>query len=479
MQPTTDLSAFADSEAESAVIGAVILDANVIGDLGEISPEDFRDVRHRNIYAAISAIHSRGEPVDLVTISRELDADGSLKKTGGRVYLQSLAESAVTVVGAGHHAMRVIECSRKRKLHERLITAASDLRSGSISSADARDRVLSEIFASFSETGGARHVSELARESGIKWATVATGGMLGLSTGFHALDELTQGLQPGGLYCFSGYQSGSGKSALVMNLVRRMDVPTLVFSAEMSDFSLWLREMSAMTGEPTRYLIRRDGQVYKHIEEKLFKASGDFSARNLWIDTTGGPSLEHILREIYRHKHRNGIKLVVLDMLQHVKSGDRTEYETINRVGSGLRAVAKQCGLPVVFISKLNKQEQLTGLPEMKHLHGSSWIDSDASFVGFIVPEKRYREIEGKETHEDHTGKKTKTITPRAEFWNGLGWEEPAEKSVVILNRKNRHGPPWSFPLNAELDRFRFQDVPRIGRKEPAQHWQEAEGKAG
>src|SRR3989442_594856 len=94
-----------DERAEQCVLGAMMMSAQAISDVAEITaPRDFRRPAHQVIAAAIAALHAAGEPADPVTVKARLEQDGDLPRCGGADYLHTLYSSVPTAANAAHHA---------------------------------------------------------------------------------------------------------------------------------------------------------------------------------------------------------------------------------------------------------------------------------------------------------------------------------------------------------------------------------------
>lgn len=84
-------------EAEQAVLGAIFLVPDMIVTATEIlEPEDFYRVSHQRIFSMMIRLTDKGEPIDLVTITTELDDLKMLDEVGGVSYLTDIANSVPT-----------------------------------------------------------------------------------------------------------------------------------------------------------------------------------------------------------------------------------------------------------------------------------------------------------------------------------------------------------------------------------------------
>ena len=78
-------------EAEEAVLGALLLDRGAIHQAMELLESDhFYAPKNAEVFSAMVSLYSRGEAVDLVTLSEEMKKRGTLDSSGGASYLGSL-----------------------------------------------------------------------------------------------------------------------------------------------------------------------------------------------------------------------------------------------------------------------------------------------------------------------------------------------------------------------------------------------------
>ena len=104
-------------EAEEAVIGSMLIEQSaVIMALEMLSPDDFYKENHRIIFKAMAEIANRMEPVDLVTVSDALRAQGDLERIGGAAELARLANFVPTAANVEYYARIVSEKATLRRL---------------------------------------------------------------------------------------------------------------------------------------------------------------------------------------------------------------------------------------------------------------------------------------------------------------------------------------------------------------------------
>ena len=117
-------------DAEAAVLGACLLGADALATvLGFLDPEHFFLPKHALIYAAMYRLARQGEPVDIATVSSELEKTGELEKCGGSSALIDIADSVWTTANAEAHAKIILDKWALRKVSEQgqqLIGACQD-----------------------------------------------------------------------------------------------------------------------------------------------------------------------------------------------------------------------------------------------------------------------------------------------------------------------------------------------------------------
>ena len=229
-------------EAEISVLGSMIIDREAIFAAAELlSEQDFYSTAHQKIYSGIIDLSERGEPVDLVTLSEELQRNQCLDEVGGRSYLVTLANAVPTAANVQYHSKIV----REKAILRSLIHAATGIVSKSFDAPSNVDELLDEAEQMIFEIGkrgkqqgfaSLKDVLVKAFDS-IEKLYDEKKGVTGLSTGFTDLDRLTSGFQKSDLIVIAARPS-MGKTTLALNMTQQMAVrekmATAFFSMEMS-----------------------------------------------------------------------------------------------------------------------------------------------------------------------------------------------------------------------------------------------------
>ena len=216
------------SDAEESIIGALLIDGEVMIEIAEIlKPSDFYKPANGKVYAAIAALYEKQQPIDILTVSEELERRGQIEEIGGRAALADLCDRTPTAVHAKQYA-KIVE--RKAMLRG-LIGAAGRIASiGYEDPADiseAIDRAESELFAVSERraVNGFTSIGDLLGETYEELDRMHQnrGQLMGLRTGYSDIDKITQGLQKSDLIVLAARPS-VGKTSLALNIAENVAV---------------------------------------------------------------------------------------------------------------------------------------------------------------------------------------------------------------------------------------------------------------
>ena len=201
-----------DLEAETSVLGAILLDqAAITRVLDFLNPDDFYRENNGQIYRAALNLFREGEPIDNVTLASELEKLGVLERIGGRAHLALLQEAVPTAANVEHYARIVKDKAYKR----RLIVAGSHVTGlgfdDSLDAEEAVNQAQAHVYAiSDDKVGtGMERIYDLLKPAmdRIDAQMASGGGVVGIATGFHDIDRLTNGFKPSDLIVVAGRPS--------------------------------------------------------------------------------------------------------------------------------------------------------------------------------------------------------------------------------------------------------------------------------
>lgn len=110
-----------DTQSEKCALGAGATTPEALATLLEMtSREDFYFDVHRIIYDAFVAMHAAGTPVDALTLSEELNRQGTFDDVGGVPYITSILDAVPHAAHIKHYCRTVVDRSKRRKTIRKL-----------------------------------------------------------------------------------------------------------------------------------------------------------------------------------------------------------------------------------------------------------------------------------------------------------------------------------------------------------------------
>lgn len=443
-----------NTEAEAAVLGAILTNKEAMDKIADIiQATDFYRQDYQVIYRAILRLFDKRSPIDLVTLTNELDSLQQLDEVGGAAGLAELVNAVPTAIHVAHYA----EIVRQKSVLRRILKAGQkiselgyeeDKEVGEV--LDQAEKALFEVsheqlkdnFMPISDilAGSFDRIDRLHREKGI---------LRGVTTGFKDLDSKLSGFQNSDLIILAARPS-MGKTALALNMALNAAVkgktPVGFFSLEQSKEQLVDRLICAQAMVDGWKL--RTGNLSEDDFPAIGMAMGTLAEAPIFIDDSPMLTTLDIRTRARRLKADHNLGLIIIDYLQLVSGGSKSGYGENNRVqevseiSRGLKALARELDVPVLALAQLSRavESRDKKTPMLSDLRDSGSIEQDADVVMFIYREDYYdRETE------------RKGITD-------------------ILIRKHRNGPIGEVELHFRAEQARFFDVDRKAKVAAKQH---------
>ena len=383
-------------EAEQAVIGSMLIEANaVVSALEILRPEDFYKESHRIIFKQIAEMADRLEAVDVVTVAENLRNAGYLDKIGGTAELARLANFVPTAANVEYYAKIVAE----KAILRRLIAASTEIAATAYDSQYEVDEILDkaeETIFQISQrraTQGYVHLKDVLVETMEKLEYLAShkGNVVGLSSGFSDLDYLTSGFQPSDLIILAA-RPAVGKTSLGLNIARnvaiREDCPVAIFSLEMPREQVAQRLLCSEAAINSQKL--RSGFLTDDEWRRLSIALGRLSEAKIFIDDTPGISVMEVRAKARRIKAEHGLGLVVVDYLQLMRTRKQeNRQQEISEISRSLKGLARELDVPIIAMSQLSRavEQRQDRRPVLSDLRESGAIEQDADVVIFLYTE--------------------------------------------------------------------------------------------
>ena len=391
--PSVPLSVPFSREAEEAVLGAIQINPECIPQVHGIinRTEDFYIHRHKWIWEAICTLDDKKIPVDILTLSEELDRHGQLAEVGGPSYLTALVNQSPNSLHAEHYA-RIVHAHGVRR---RMIAAANSVAQFSydeeLEIEDVVARSIEEVQKAANGLLGGRAVD--ARELASMYydeveAQSNKTSLPGIPTGFLGLDILFGGgLQPGEFTLAAGFP-GIGKTSFLDTIAYHVAKTYYVglFPLEMSNKEQTNRFLAQETGINSQRL--RSGKLQDGEWPILTNAVEHFAALKLKMDDTTPLSMASLRAKCVQWRSQGKLDVVIVDYAGLLDGVGKTEYELFSYLSKNLKSLARETGCHVLAAHQLNRKGREYEKPSIQHLRGSGTWEQDADNVLLIYEPK-------------------------------------------------------------------------------------------
>ena len=405
-------------EAEQAVLGSMLIDADCVKDvMDKLQPEDFYLRQNREIFETIYSMFVYSKPIDGVTVAGEMERSG-LYTDDTRGYLVQLME--VTPTSA--NVMEYVRIVREKALLRAVASAAADITAMVQEGTGEANAVLEAAEQKIYAIRRGRsaqdmvpvgqiikpvldQINDMAPISMVLQAVLerlgeltAAGGetMPGLTTGFSDVDRKINGLNKSDLLLLAG-RPGMGKTSMGLNVAvnaaRASRKTVAVFSLEMSREQLVTR---LLAGEG---LIDNTRLVTGNLRESDWVriAEGASTLSRLDIRIDDNPLLT-VADMNAKCRRLDDLGLVVIDYLQLMTSAGGKGYSGENRqqavsdISRMLKIMAKELQVPVLCLSQLSRANEKRDdkRPMLSDLRESGAIEQDADIVMFLYRDDYY-----------------------------------------------------------------------------------------
>ncbi len=386
-------------EAEEAVLGALLIDPEgIFRVLPFLKTEDFYLQKHRWIYAAIVALHERREPLDLLTLPKELEQREQLESVGGVAYISQLSYTVPSAINIEAYA-RMVEHTAVRR---RLLDAAGEISQLAYDEEQPVDQVVDgsekALFA-VSQHRAARDmqpIQEVVRDyyDRVEYLYAHRGEPMGVPTGFKDLDKLLGGFQRSDLLILAA-RPGVGKTSLMLTFAlkaaqkgKRM----AIFSLEMSAEQIAQRMVAALSQIDAQRL--RLGELHDEEWPRFTDAIGLLSEMPIFIDDTPSITAMQLRTKCRRLSAEHGLDMVMVDYLQLMSGESRSEnrVQEVSYLSRSLKGLARELDVPLLTASQLSRavEQRTDKTPVLSDLRESGSIEQDADVVMFIYRDELY-----------------------------------------------------------------------------------------
>lgn len=384
-----------NNDAEVATLGAILLDSPAVPRVVDyVRPEDFYRQAHSHIFRAILKLWDRGESIDLITVTNELQKAGELERVGGAAYIASLTTTVPTSANVEYYAKIVQETSLRR----RLISLAAEITESCYDDTIPTRQVLEEAERRIFELAETNQAQTFLPAQDVVKRTVAAIEKLyhnqddytGIPTGFTELDNMTSGFQ-NSEFIVIGARPSVGKTALALTMATNISVahkvPAGFFSLEMSDMALMQRMVAAEARISSQTI--RTGMLRQSDFANLTSAAGRIYEAPLWISDAPSMRLLDLRAQARRMVSQHGVRIIFVDYISLISNEnmDLPRHEQIAEISRSLKALARELNIPVVALSQVSRDTE-GKRPMLSNIRESGSIEQDADVVIFLHRER-------------------------------------------------------------------------------------------
>ena len=450
-------------EAEQSVIGSILVTNEIFDEISLIiSNINFYDPMHQKIYNAIESLIYKGmlaNPITLKNYFKDEKDDLDIPE-----YLVKITKFSTPLRQAVEYSKIIYDMFVRReliKISEETIDSAkiNNLETNGQNIIENSERLLFDLAEKGSFNSSLIKFDDAMKQT-IEMASAAyknEGGIVGVPTGLRDLDNKLGGLHQSDLIIIAGRPS-MGKTSLATNIAfnaaqhiqdNSKKSSIAFFSLEMSSEQLSTRILSEQARIASNDIRR--GRISNEQFDQFLETSKNISELPLFIDETPAINIAAMSNRARRIKRLHGLDMIVVDYIQlmngttYKKDG---RVQEISQITQGLKAIAKELGVPVLALSQLSRQveQRDNHKPQLADLRESGSIEQDADVVLFVYREGYY--LQRKEPRE--------ATVEHAEWQAKMN--EVAHLAEIIIG-KQRHGPIGKVTLEFEERFTKFKDT--------------------
>ena len=450
-------------EAEQAVIGSILVTNEIFDEINTIiSNLNFYDPMHQKIFSAIESLIYKGLLANPITLKSYFENDKD--ELDIPEYLIKITKFSTSVRQTIEYSKIIYDMFVRReliKISEQTIDSAkmNDLEINGQNIIEESEKLLFDLAEKGSFSSSLIKFDDAMKQT-IEMASAAyknDEGIVGVPTGLRDLDDKLGGLHQSDLIIIAGRPS-MGKTSLATNIAfnaakniqdKGKDSSVAFFSLEMSSEQLSTRILSEQARIGSNDIRR--GRISDEQFDQFLETSKNISELPLFIDETPAISIAAMSNRARRIKRLKGLDLIVVDYIQLMKgTGNQKDgrVQEMSQITQGLKAIAKELGVPVLALSQLSRQVEQRDdhKPQLSDLRESGSIEQDADVVMFVYREGYY--LSRKEPRE--------ATVEHAEWQAKMN--EVAHLAEIIIG-KQRHGPIGKVTLEFEERFTKFKDT--------------------
>lgn len=385
-----------DQEAEQAVLGSILFDNSVFGEVfDKLKSGDFYIQEHQSIFKSMVELHHEGSSIDEVLVGAKIGQNNSPNSI-----LWGLVDCSAEIENIGEYITIVSDRSISRQLQT--LADEAKIIAGTKNVNEAIAEVLLKVTKlkdSIQKKVEFTHIGDILKNvfEDLQSISETPGKIVGYETGFTDMDALTQGLHPKEVFVIAARPS-HGKTSLAINIAtnvakKHSDRDVLVFSIETHNNRLGSRIISSESRVNSTDI--RSGKLDQDQWDDLYIHQGKLQNIPLYFNDSVS-TVEQIVYLSHKHSKENGISLIVVDYLQLLKSTNKkfSREQEVAEISRALKLLAKDLDCCVMPLCQLNREleKRPDKRPKLADLRESGAIEQDADVIAFIYQDEKYNE---------------------------------------------------------------------------------------
>ncbi|MDD3267118.1 MAG: replicative DNA helicase [Burkholderiales bacterium] len=401
-------------EAEQFLIGGILLDEHAYEYIaGALFYKHFYRKEHQIIFEHIVKLRSENKNADAITVAESLKMANQLEYVGGLEYLHNLVDSTASSSNVSSYA----EIIRERFILRELISASNVISDNAYSPKGRNiDQLLDEseqkIFNIKDLNSSNKQFADfrqLMDEVVTKMMQAAqnpnSGGITGIATHYHELDNYTSGLQRGELIIVAG-RPGMGKTTFALNVAENIAIenklPVAVFSLEMPGVQLVQRILSSRARVDSKMM--KSGDLSHDEMDRIYLAMNELKDAPFHIAESTGINVIDLRARVRRlHDKVGKLGLIVIDYVQ-IMSGmssgpNSNRAQEIAEISRSLKTLALELEVPIILLSQLNRdvESRTDKRPNISDLRESGALEQDADIILLLYRDDYYNREDSKD----------------------------------------------------------------------------------
>ena len=356
-------------EAEQSVLGSMFLSKYAVQKAMESLTKDvFYLEANGIIFEAISNLVEKGTPIDITTVTAELDNKKVLKQVGDVEYLAEVVNVVPSAANVDEYIRIIEDCAIRRRLIEEATKIATDGYQSTDNLSDLLDSAERRMLNVVKTRKGTefRKIQDVLfkTQSDLEKLAQNKGEITGVASGFYDLDKLTSGFHANELIIVAA-RPGMGKTAFALNLATNIanssKKAVALFNMEMGAEQLANRMISSVGQIDGNKL--RSGRLEHNDWKRVNEAISRLADTKIFMDDTPGMTIGEIRAKCRRlHSEQNGLAVIIIDYLQLISGSSRyagNRQQEVAEISRSLKTLAMELEVPVIALAQLSRSVEV------------------------------------------------------------------------------------------------------------------------